>query len=227
MCLLCVDSDPSDTHDTAGPLTWDMFATACQAVGCDLATGAARLAAQVAAALAPPTTDQTIDDTEDTDQAAPVVKTIVFRQPDGTLVRFRQPVTKARTPILNPKRFVFGVAYSADTVDGHGEFIRADELEARAWDYVRKSEGRQIGFFHTDGTTGHAVVVESSIWRGPDWHTQDIDGAAQVIKAGDWVLGAICDEPGFDMVINGPADGWSIDGVAKRRTVPRSSVGKA
>lgn len=227
MCLLCVDSDINETHDVDGPLTWDMFATACQAVGVDTETGLARLYAQVTAAITPP--DETAplapDSTDPDDDPTDVVKTIRFRQPDGTLISFRQPVAKARTPILNPQRFVLGVAYPADRVDGHGEFIRPDELEQRAWDYVRK--GRQVGFFHADETTGHVEIVESYIYRGPDWETTDIDGQAQVIKSGDWMLGGVCDEPGWGLVVNGPADGWSIDGVAKRRTVPRSSVGKA
>jgi hypothetical protein len=119
-----------------------------------------------------------------------------------------------------PKRFVLGVAYKANAIDGHGEFMTADELERTAWDYARNH--RRVGFFHADGTEGHADVVESFIWRGPDWATTDIDGQEQVIKSGDWVLGAILDEPGFELVRTRKADGWSIGGageesVARRR----------
>lgn len=158
-----------------------------------------------------------------------MARTITFSHADGRTTRFVQTnytqVTKRlRLPIPDAKRFVLGVAYPADKVDGHGEFIRAAELEQRAWDYVRKH--RQIGWFHADGTLGHAEVVESYIHRGPDWHTSDIDGNVQVIKSGDWVLGAIVDEAGWEAVVNGPADGWSIDGKAKRRTVPRNQIGK-
>lgn len=114
-----------------------------------------------------------------------------------------------------PKRFVLGVAYPVAKVDGHGEFMTADEIERTAWDYARNY--RRIGFFHADGTEGHADLVESYIYRGPDWVTTDIDGMEQVIKAGDWVMGGILDEPGFDLVRSRKADGWSVDGDARRR----------
>jgi len=117
-----------------------------------------------------------------------------------------------------PKRFVLGVAYPANKVDGHGEFMSPEELEMTAWDYARNH--RRVGFYHFDGTEGHADVVESYIYRGPDWETTDIDGQTQVIKAGDWVMGAILDEPGFALVLKRKADGWSVDGAARRRRRP-------
>jgi hypothetical protein len=125
------------------------------------------------------------------------------------------PVLKALDVAGVPKRFVLGVAYPADRLDGHDEFMTKEEVEKAAWDYARNH--RRIGFYHVDGTEGHADVVESYIWRGPDWITTDIDGKEQVIKAGDWVMGAILDQPGFDLVRRRKADGWSVDGVARRR----------
>lgn len=127
-------------------------------------------------------------------------------------------VIKALEVAGAPKRFVLGVAYPAAKVDGHGEFMTADQIERTAWDYARNH--RRIGFFHADGTEGHADLVESYIYRGPDWVTSDIDGKEQVIKAGDWVMGAILDEPGFDLVRRRKADGWSVDGEARRRKRP-------
>jgi hypothetical protein len=136
-----------------------------------------------------------------------------------------EPVVKRLNVPQDPKRFVWGVAYPADRVDGHGEFMSATELEQVAWDYCKKS--RQVGFYHADGTTSHGEVVESSIWRGPDWTTKDIDGNEQVIKSGDWVLGVQFDEPGFEQVVSERANGWSIDGLMKRRLapIPRSANG--
>jgi hypothetical protein len=125
------------------------------------------------------------------------------------------PVMKALEVVGTPKRFVLGVAYPADRIDGHHEFMTVDEVERTAWDYARNH--RRIGFFHVDGTESHAEVCESYIYRGPDWVTADIDGKDQVIKSGDWMLGAILDEPGFDLVRRRKADGWSVDGLARRR----------
>jgi len=121
---------------------------------------------------------------------------------------------------VGPKRFVLGVAYPADTPDGHNEWMSTDELERAAWDYARNH--RRVGFFHADGTEGHGDVVESYLYRGPNWTTTDIDGQTQVIKAGDWLLGAILDPVGFDLVQKRKADGWSVGGaglesVARRR----------
>lgn len=130
-----------------------------------------------------------------------------------------KPVVKTIVAPQNPKRFVLGVAYPANRVDGHNEYMAPDELEKAAWEYVRKH--RNVGFFHADGTGGHAEIVESYLYRGPDWHTTDIDGGEQVIKSGDWVLGAILDEPGFALVTSSKADGWSLDGVARRRITKR------
>lgn len=127
-------------------------------------------------------------------------------------------VTKALTVPANPKRFVLGVAYQPDTLDGHGEFMSAEELERIAWEYCRKH--RQIGFYHADGTLDHADVVESFIHRGPDWTTTDINGNEQVIKTGSWLLGALCDQPGFEQVVSQKADGWSMDGLMRRRMSP-------
>jgi len=114
-----------------------------------------------------------------------------------------------------PKRFVLGVAYAPNELDGHDEFMSPEEVEKTAWDYARNH--RRVGFFHVDGTETHAEVVESYIYRGPDWVTTDIDGNEQVIKSGTWMLGGILDEPGFGLVLKRKADGWSMDGLARRR----------
>ena len=120
-------------------------------------------------------------------------------------------------PGAYPNRFVLGVAYPAARVDGHREWASADSLEQAAWSFARKH--RRIGFFHAEGPgiETHADLVESYVWRGPDWETTDISGATQVVKTGDWMLGAILDEPGFGLVLNKKADGWSLDGGARRR----------
>jgi hypothetical protein len=136
-------------------------------------------------------------------------------QPDG------EPVEKQLVSPENPKRFVLGVASAANRLpsrgasDGRRDWMPLDAVEQTAWNYVRK--GRRIGFYHADGTEGHGEVVESYIYRGPDWVTTDISGGEQVIKAGDWLLGAVLDEVGFNLVLQEKADGWSMDGTGLRR----------
>lgn len=126
-----------------------------------------------------------------------------------------QAVVKQLAVGPNPKRYVLGVAYAPNEIDGHGDWISEEELEKTAWEYVRKH--RRIGFYHIDGTEGHGEVVESYIYRGPDWEMTDISGQRQVIKSGTWLLGAQLDEVGFGLVLREQADGWSMDGLSKYR----------
>lgn len=126
-------------------------------------------------------------------------------------------LVKAETP----KRFTLGVAYAANkpdvakAKDGHRDFADPEALEECAWNYLRK--GAQIGLFHEEGTYGHADVVESYIYRGPDWEVTGVRGDTYVIKAGDWMLGAIWDALGFEAVEKQLANGWSPQGRASRR----------
>jgi hypothetical protein len=73
---------------------------------------------------------------------------------------------------------------------------------------------RSIGLFHSQSpdADGDATVVESYIYRGPDWQAAD----DTVIKAGDWLLGTVWDEHGWQLVKAGLVNGWSPEGGAHR-----------
>jgi hypothetical protein len=113
------------------------------------------------------------------------------------------------------QRYTLGLAYPAMRLDkgvaadGHIDFVSPQALEQTAWGWMSKQ--RDIGLFHTKGTEGHATVVESYIWRAPDWPVGDT-----VIKAGDWLLGTVWDEHGWGLVKAGLVNGWSPEGGAKR-----------
>jgi len=191
VCLSCgcvaTGGSPTDDHGDDDNLVLGDLTDAANAQGITLAQAAQNIVDSLAATQAP--------------------EPAVDIEPDAVL--------KALDVDGAPKRFVLGVAYPANKVDGHGEFMTADELERVAWDYARNH--RRVGFFHADGTENHVEICESYLYRGPDWETTDIDGQTQVIKAGDWMLGGICDVPGFELVKTRKADGWSIDGIARRR----------
>jgi len=115
-------------------------------------------------------------------------------------------------------RYVLGLAYQAGPdpriargLDGTRDFFSPEELERAAWSFLDEG-GEQVGLFHVDGTTGAARVVESYIYRGPDW---DINGT--LIRAGDWLIGAICDERAWNLVKSGRVTGFSPQGSAQRR----------
>lgn len=118
-------------------------------------------------------------------------------------------------------RFCLGVAYPAANLDAHKEFMTAAELERTAWEYLRKQE---IGLFHADGTTGHAIPVESYLWRADPWTVRDVSGHEQTVMPGDWVLGAIWDPQAWGVVKSGRVQGWSIDGLGRRRVHRRSEA---
>lgn len=125
---------------------------------------------------------------------------------------------------VEERRYTLGLAYpamvpdKAVAMDGHIDFAGPELLEKTAWGWMAKH--RDIGLFHKDGTEGHATVVESYIYRGPDWLvTSPVDGREYAIKAGDWMLGTIWDRYGWQLVKEGLVRGWSPEGAA-RRVVP-------
>jgi hypothetical protein len=118
------------------------------------------------------------------------------------------------------QRYVLGVAYQSGPdpliktgADGGRDFFTETELEKAAWQYIKS---RDVGLFHVDGTDveKHADVVESYIYRGPNWAQAD----GTVIKSGDWLIGAVVDEPTWQLIKTGRITGWSPQGTAKRRS---------
>jgi hypothetical protein len=117
---------------------------------------------------------------------------------------------------IDEDRFTLGLAYPADRADrklakdGYRDFASAHELEKCAWDYMMTSQG--VGLFHKAGTEGHGTVVESYIYRGPDWDTGE-----EMIKSGDWLLGVIWDLATWPLIKAGLITGFSPEGHVNRR----------
>ena len=119
------------------------------------------------------------------------------------------------------QRYTLGLAYPAMRLDrgvaadGHIDFVGESALEKTAWRWL--ADHRDINLFHKGETVGHAHPVESYIYRGPDWTIESpLDGKTYVIKAGDWMLGTVWDQHGWDLVKSGKVRGWSPEGAAKR-----------
>jgi hypothetical protein len=93
--------------------------------------------------------------------------------------------------------------------DGGRDYFSPAELEKAAWAFG--SGPREVGLFHADGTVGAATVTESYIYRGPDWPMGDV-----IVKAGDWLIGAVLDEPAWDLYKAGKITGFSPQGAARR-----------
>lgn len=110
-------------------------------------------------------------------------------------------------PALKPDR---GVA-----ADGYRDFATPDAVEDAAWAYLRK--GAAVGLWHAQGTENAGTCVESYVYRGPDWHIDSPDGSAQVIKAGDWLVGVVWTPRAWDLIKSGRITGVSMQGTATRR----------
>lgn len=128
------------------------------------------------------------------------------------------PVVKGDEP---PQRYVLGIAYMpgkrpeiAKGMDGGRDYFTEAELEKAAHSFLLDGPP-EIGIGHIDGTTGAATVVESYIWRGPDW---DFGNGITVTK-GTWLIGAILDERSWAQVQAGKLNGFSMQGVAHRRKI--------
>lgn len=114
------------------------------------------------------------------------------------------------------KRFTLGIVYSPNEVDAQLDTMAPEEIEAAAWRSMENlAKGRfRIGLehevFEIDGSPV-GVVVESYIWRGPDWEM----GGARV-KPGSWIMGVIWHEKVWELVKNGEITGFSMGGTGRR-----------
>lgn len=136
------------------------------------------------------------------------------------------------------RRYTLDVAYPADkadvaiALDKHKDFASKAVVEDAAWNYMRNY--RQVGLCHTPdqaaavGTQlaqdGAAELVESYVYRGPDWTVKAADGTEQLIKAGDWLVGFIWVPAAWDLIKSGKIGGVSVEGGAKRRKPTREAL---
>lgn len=126
------------------------------------------------------------------------------------------------------RRYTLVVAYPADkadaavAADGYRDFASKAAVEDAAWSYLTKSP--QVGLWHADGTDGAGQVVESYVYRGPDWTVTAADGSTHVVKAGDWLMGIQWTPTTWQEVKTGRIGGVSMQGSAVRRSAPADAV---
>ncbi len=128
------------------------------------------------------------------------------------------------------RRYTLTMGYPADTLDaavardGHLDFASVAEVEKAAWGFM--ANGPEVGLFHEDGTEGAGQIVESYIYRGPDWTIEAPDGTSQVIKSGDWLIGTVWSEDAWAGIKAGEIGGTSMQGKASRRAPSPADVAK-
>jgi hypothetical protein len=119
------------------------------------------------------------------------------------------------------RKYTLGLAYPANradravAADGFRDFAPPDVLENAAWSYLRK--GAKVGLLHHKGTEGRGSVVESYIYRGPDWNIDTPSGEKVMIKAGDWLMGIIWDDLAWRGIKSGKLTGLSPQAKVRRR----------
>jgi putative serine protease XkdF len=190
VCLSCACDEPTNDHQDSRHITLLVLQSAADAAGCSVTTAAQNILA-----------------------------TLQGQLPEGDEVA----KGSAWTELLKAQkehRYTLMTAWPADkpdvmkAADGHRDFARAEVIEQTAWSWMAKS--RRVGLVHREGTEGHGTVVESYIYRGPDWSITAVDGSDQLIKAGDWLVGTIWDQLAWDLVLKGLINGMSPQGRATR-----------
>jgi hypothetical protein len=218
------DADPTDDHGFFGSVVWNTLQLAGDQYGITPQQVAANIVQSIATVGEPIT-----DDTEDDGTFSAAALQAALDEGQGYADTIQKALGDDGEGIIgavvkaeSAQRFTLTVAYPVLRKDGHGETADYGTVEKAAWDYLRNSQ--EIGLWHVDGLVGAGTVVESSIYRGPDWVTKAVDGSAQTIHAGDWLLGVQWDEPGWQAITSGLVDGMSVQGKSRRRRVTLSGA---
>jgi len=122
-----------------------------------------------------------------------------------------KPVFEKEVPLIfqkeDPKKLVYGVVYSPNEVDSHGDYATAEEIEKAAHEFLQ--EARNIDKQH-DFIKGAGEVVESYI------SPVDFTLGEQPIKKGSWVLATKATDEIWEDITKGEITGYSMAGKAVR-----------
>ncbi|MCZ4246661.1 XkdF-like putative serine protease domain-containing protein [Bacillus amyloliquefaciens] len=105
----------------------------------------------------------------------------------------------------NEQKLVYGIVYEPDTVDAHGDFMTAAEIEKAAHGFLK--DAREIDKQH-DFQGGVGEVVESYVAPA------DFEMNGETIKKGSWVLVTKASEAVWDEIKKGEITGYSMAGIA-------------
>ncbi|QWF73573.1 terminase [Bacillus subtilis] len=103
------------------------------------------------------------------------------------------------------QKLVYGIVYEPDTVDAHGDFMTAAEIEKAAHGFLK--DAREIDKQH-DFQGGVGEVVESYVAPA------DFEMNGEIIKKGSWVLVTKASEEVWEEIKKGEITGYSMAGVA-------------
>ncbi|PSA91492.1 terminase [Bacillus atrophaeus] len=104
------------------------------------------------------------------------------------------------------QKLVYGIVYEPDTVDAHGDFMTAAEIENAAHGFLK--DAREIDKQH-DFQGGVGAVVESYVAPA------DFVINGELIKKGSWVLVTKASEEVWEEIKKGEITGYSMAGIAE------------
>lgn len=108
------------------------------------------------------------------------------------------------------KRIVYGEVYAPDRPDSQGEFMRAEDIEKMAHDFMRRMKTQAIDTEHNNKLVQNTCVVECFIAREGD----------PTFIPGSWVVGVhIDDDDTWAKVKKGEINGFSLEAYLKYEEV--------
>lgn len=118
---------------------------------------------------------------------------------------------------IGEKRFTLAPMYIPDTLDAHGEWTDADELQNAVWEYVRSGD-RRIRLQHQREIVAGEWVEVMSLPYPMSVPMYKGDGTIEerTYPAGTVFLGVIWEEWAWDAVKSGTLSGYSIGGRTDR-----------
>lgn len=126
-------------------------------------------------------------------------------------------------------RYILMVAASPNRMPNRGadnarDILSPRVIERAAWRWLAR--GGAAGLMHKKGDGGDPpfTVVESYIYRNKvPWEIAAPDGSKQVIRQGDWCVGAIARPDVWEAIKRGDINGASVQG-SMRRMPPRKKT---
>lgn len=135
------------------------------------------------------------------DKAANKLKFFLTKSEETPDFELEVAITKANDP---SKQLVYGVVYSPETLDAHGDFMNANEIEKAAHDFLVNA--RNIDVQH-NFEAGFGQVVESYIAKQDDLENG--------ITKGSWVLVTKATDEVWNKIQKGEITGYSMAGTAE------------
>lgn len=132
----------------------------------------------------------------------------------------KEPITLENVILKmdDEKQMVYGVVYSPDEEDSHGDFAKAEDIEAAAIDFMKNTRQFNVDREHSFQSE-KATVVESWVVKA-----ENGDPFVPGAKKGSWCVGIhVEDADLWGQVKKGELTGLSMAGFAVRERVSKSA----